>query len=282
MSTSSRSYSSRKTKEEIKPWVRRLARVGYMAKGLVFVLVGILTFMAAIGIGGNTEGTQGMFKSLAGMPFGEVLLWIIGIGLFLYIMWLLIKVVKDPQNKGKGMKGIFGRGASLVIAIIYSGLALSAIQVASSAGGRSGGGNSEKTMSAELLSQPYGQWIIGIIGGIIIFYGLNEAYKGITTKFMKRFHTQDMSTQEKKVARNSGRLGLTARGIVLAMVGYFFIQVAYTADSDQAKGLDGALNEIAQESYGQWLLGIAAIGLFLYGIYQIARGRYQHMGMGRY
>ncbi|RCW73209.1 DUF1206 domain-containing protein [Saliterribacillus persicus] len=272
--------STEEAKEELKPWIRRLARIGYMAKGMVFVMVGILTFMAAIGVGGNTSGTQGMFRSLAGMPFGEILIWLIAIGLLLYEMWLLIKVIKDPQNKGKGLKGLFSRGASLVIAIIYGGLIYSAFKIALNAG--SSGGNTEKTMTAKLLSQPFGQWLIAAVGVIIIVYGILELYKGITTKFMKRFHTQDMNSHEYRIAKNAGRLGLASRGAVFGMVGFFFIQTAWTSDSDQAKGLDGVLSELSQEPYGQVLLGIAAIGLFLYGVYQIARGRYQHMGLGKY
>ncbi len=272
--------STEEAKEELKPWIRRLARIGYMAKGMVFVMVGILTFMAAIGVGGNASGTQGMFRSLAGMPFGEILIWLIVIGLLLYEMWLLIKVIKDPQNKGKGMKGLFSRGASLVIAIIYGGLIYSALKIALNAG--SSGGNTEKTMTAKLLSQPFGQWLIAAVGVIIIVYGILELYKGITTKFMNRFHTQDMNSHEYRIAKNAGRLGLASRGAVFGMVGFFFIQTAWTSDSDQAKGLDGVLSELSQEPYGQVLLGIAAIGLFLYGVYQIARGRYQHMGLGKY
>ncbi|WP_112182054.1 DUF1206 domain-containing protein [Paraliobacillus zengyii] len=278
--TNSSKTSTEQAKEELKPWIRRLARIGYMAKGLVFVMVGILTFMAAIGVGGNTSGTQGMFRSLAGMPFGEILLWLIVIGLLLYEMWLLIKVIEDPQNKGKGLKGLFSRGASLVIAIIYGGLIYSAFKIAINAG--SSGGNTEKTITAKLLSQPLGQWIIVAIGVIIIGYGLLELYKGVTTKFIKRFHTEDMSSHEYKIAKNAGRLGLASRGIVFFMIGFLFIKTAWTSNSDQVKGLDGVLSELSQEPYGQLMLAITAMGLFLYGVYQIARGRYQHMGLGKY
>lgn len=276
----SSNVSTQEAKEELKPWIRRLARIGYMAKGLVFVMVGILTFMAAIGVGGNTSGTQGMFRSLAGIPFGEVLIWLISIGLLLYEMWLFIKVIKDPQNNGKTLKGLFSRGSSLVVAIIYGGLIYSAVKIALHAGSSSG--NTEKTMTAKLLSQPFGQWIIASIGVIIIVYGIVELYKGITTKFMKVFHTEDMSSHEYKIAKNAGRLGLASRGFVFGMIGFLFIKTAWTSNSDQVKGLDGVLSELSQEPYGQVLLALTAIGLFLYGIYQIARGRYQHMGLGKY
>jgi len=148
-------------------------------------------------------------------------------------------------------------------------------------GGGGGGGNSEQTISATLLGQPFGQWIIGLLGLIIIGYGVYQLWSGYKEKFMSKFILNDMNQHEKKVARNAGKLGLIARGIVLSMVGFFFIQTAYTANPEESKGLDGALSEIAQQPFGQVLLGIVAVGLVLYGIYEMIRGRYARMNFGK-
>ncbi|MYL50628.1 DUF1206 domain-containing protein [Halobacillus litoralis] len=265
--------------EEIKPWVRRFGRMGFMAKGIVYALIGVLTLMAALGVGGKTTGTTGMFRSLAGVAFGEILLWIIGIGLIGYISWLAIKVIKDPNNEGTDAKGLITRIGYTVGAIIYGSLAFNAIKIAINAG--SGSGNSEQTLSAKLLSQPFGQWLVGIVGAITIGYGIYEIYQGSTGRFMKKMNTAEMDRHKRNVAEKSGKYGLSARGIVLGLIGFFFIQTALTANPDEAKGLDGALSEIAQQPYGQILLGIAAIGLILYGVYQVVRGRYARMNFGK-
>ncbi|SFG24692.1 protein of unknown function [Halobacillus alkaliphilus] len=278
---SSNTQKARDAKEEIKPWIRRLARFGYMAKGVVYALVGILAFMAAIGVGGKTTGTSGMLKSLAGVPSGNIILWIIGIGLICYIGWVFIKAIKDPTNEGKGAKGIISRVGYMVSGVVYGALALKAINIASSAGSSSGGGGSKQTMSAKLLAQPFGAWIIGAIGVIIIGYGLYEFIGGATQKFLKKFRTGEMDHHEYKVAKNSGTAGLIARGSVLGLIGYFFVQTALTSDASQAKGLDGALSEVASNPFGQWILGVVAAGLILYGVYQIIRGRYEHMSFGK-
>ncbi|MTH53517.1 DUF1206 domain-containing protein [Bacillus mangrovi] len=265
-----------KAKQDSKPWIRRLGRSGYMAQGLVYGLIGVLAFMAAIGAGGQTTGTSGMLQTLAGMPFGEILLWIIGIGLIGYSIWSIVKSIADAEGKGSDAKGIITRIGYLVSAIIYGGIAFTAIKTAAG-GASSGGGGSEQTISAQLLSQPYGQWIIGAIGAIIIGYGIYEFASGYKEKFMSKFKAGEMSMHERKLARRSGKMGLMARGIVLGMIGAFFIQTAVTADPSQSKGLDGALSELSNQPYGQWLLGIVAFGLILYGIYGIIRGRYEHM-----
>lgn len=282
MEYSAKAGAKQKTNQagnETKPWIRRLGRFGYMAKGTVYFLIGLLALMAALGLGGKMTGTSGMLETVAGKPFGEILLWAIGIGLIGYVIWEVIKAILDPENKGTDAKGLLTRVGYGVSAIIYGGIAFKAISIAMHASS-GGGGGSEKTISAKLLAQPFGQWIIGLVGMIIIGYGVYELYNGYTERFMNKFRVSEMNQHEKKIARKSGKMGLIARGAVLAMIGYFFIQTAITANPEQSKGIDGALAELASKPYGQWLLGIAAAGLMLYGIYEVIRGRYEHMSFG--
>ena len=264
---------------EAKPWIRRFGRFGYMAKGVVYGMIGILAALAALGPEGETTGTSGALQSIAEMPFGEVLLWIIGIGLIGYIVWDFIKAIKDPENEGTDAKGLIKRTGYFISGIIYANLAFGAIKLASHTG-NAGGGDSEQTISAKLMEQPFGVWIVGLVGAIIIGYGLYELLSGVKEKFMEKFKTYEMNAKERKLARISGKVGLIARGVVLTMVGFFFIKTAYTHDAEHSKGLGGALDEMASQPFGQFLLAMAAVGLILYGIYQIIRGRYQHMHFG--
>ncbi|OLN23634.1 hypothetical protein BTO30_03440 [Domibacillus antri] len=268
-----------KKAEEVKPWVRRFGRMGHMAKGIVYAMVGILALLAAAGKGGGTTGTSGALSAIADEPFGKLLLWMIGIGLIGYMIWEIIKAVKDVEHNGTDAKGMIKRIAYLVSAVIYGSLALTALKLAMIAGGSSGG--TEKTLSAKLLAQPFGQWLIGIVGLIILAYGIIELYRGLKERFMKYFKIHEMNGKEVRLARNSGKAGLAARGVVLAMTGYFFIRTAVTANPDEAKGLGGALAELASQPYGKLMLGVAAAGLILYGVYEVIRGRYQKMDFGK-
>ncbi|WNF24942.1 DUF1206 domain-containing protein [Mesobacillus jeotgali] len=264
---------------EAKPWVRRFARFGYIAKGLVYGMVGVLAALAAFGPSGDTTGTSGALQSLATLPFGEIALWFIGIGLIGYILWDFIKAIKDPEDEGTDAKGLVKRAGYFISALIYSNLAFGAIKLASNTGS-AGGDNSEKTISAKLMEQPFGVWLVGIVGGVIIGYGVYELYKGAKEKFMTQFKTYEMNDKERKITRISGKIGLISRGIVLSMVGFFFIRTAYTHNPNESKGLGGALTELANQPFGQFLLAIMAAGLILYGIYQIIKGRYQQMNFG--
>lgn len=278
MSTPSKAQAVDKIREA-KPWVRRFGRFGSMSKGIVYGMIGVLAALAAVGPGGETTGTGGALQSIAEMPFGEVVLWIIGVGLIGSIVWDFIKALKDPGNEGKDAKGIIKRTGFFISAIIYANLAFGAIKLASHTG-KAGGDDSEKMISETLMEQPFGVWLIGLLGVIIIVYGLYEFFNGAKEKFVRKFNTTDMNSTERKVARISGKVGLMARGLVLSMVGFFFIRTAYSHNPEESEGLGGALAELASQPYGQFLLGIVSIGLTLFGIYQIILGRYQYMNFG--
>lgn len=248
-----------------------------MAKGIVYGLIGLLAFLTALGMGGKTTGTKGMLFSLSSLPSGEALLFLIGIGLVGYSVWNLVKAIKDPEKKGHSAKGILIRTGYFITAIIYSSIAFTALKFALHARNL---GMTEKDISAKMLAEPLGQWLVGLVGAIILGYGLSEIFNGIKKKFMKKFNVDQMNEKEKDVAVKSGKAGLVSRGIVLSMVGYFFIQTAISANPKHTKGIGGALSVLAHKPYGHQLLALIGLGLILYGVYSIIRGRYETMEFG--
>ncbi|RIW28598.1 DUF1206 domain-containing protein [Bacillus salacetis] len=267
---------AKKGAHEAKPWVKGLGRLGYLAKGSVYLIIGILAFMAAIGAGGKTTGTNGALASIASKPFGEILLWILAVGLAGYVIWKIVEAVTDPENKGHEAKGILIRAGFVFSAIVYAGLAYRAVKIASNAGSGSGG-NSRQTITAQILSQPFGQWMVGLAGVAVIGYGVYEIYKGYSEKFTDSFQRSKMKAKEFELGKKTGKAGLMARGVVFCITGYFLIQTAITTNPDNAKGLDAALSEIAQQPFGQWMLGLVALGLAAYGVFQILKGKNKNM-----
>jgi hypothetical protein len=264
--------------QDIKPWIRGFARVGYIARGSVYMMIGALALMAAFGAGGSMSDSSGAFSAVAQAPFGEVLLWIVGFGIIGIVMWSFIEAIKDPGHSDSLMKSAFRRLTHIISGIIYGALSYNAFMIAMHAKSGSGSG-SKQSLSAKLLSQPFGQWIIGIVGAIIIGFALYEIYSAFAGNYTKDFKRHEMSDKEWELGKKTGKVGLVSRGFVFLLVGYFFIQTAITADPDKTKGLDGALSKIAQQPYGQWILAVVAVGLFLYGVYQILKGKNRHLSM---
>ncbi len=254
-------------------WVERLARLGYLAKGIVYAIVGVLAVQAAFGAGGQTTDTKGALGAIAAQPFGKFLLALLTVGLIGYVVWRFVQAVQDPEHKGDDAKGWATRLGYAVSGLIYASLAFTAIGLIRGSGG-GGGGNSEQDWTARLLAQPFGQWLVGLVGAFVIGLGFYQLYQAYKAKFRKQMKLQEMSPTEETWATRIGRFGLGARGVVFCIIGFFLLQAARQSDASQVRGLDGALQSLAQQPYGPWLLGIVALGLIAYGIHMAVQARY--------
>jgi hypothetical protein len=269
--------------DEASPWVRRLGRFGYATKGIVYAIVGVLAAQAAFGTGGRTTGSSGALQEIVSQPFGRWLLGIVAVGLVGYALWRLVQAAMDTERKGSDPKGIGARLSYAVSGVIYGGLAWTAVQIVMGTGGGGsgggGGGSSTQHWTAQLMAQPFGRWLVALVGIGVIGFGLYQIYKGIAGKFRKKLSLPSMSDKEEKAAVTAGRVGLPARGIVVGMIGAFLLQAAWQAQPSEAKGLGSSLQELVQQPFGPWLLGIVAIGLIAYGVFMGFMARYRRFNL---
>ncbi|MBE9124983.1 MULTISPECIES: DUF1206 domain-containing protein [unclassified Coleofasciculus] len=256
-------------------WIERLARFGYTAKGIVYAIIGWLAVQAAFGSGGKTTDSKGVLTTIAQQPFGQLLLGLLAFGLIGYVVWRFVQAIQDPEHKGHDADDIVKRIGYAISGLIYASLAFTAIQII--IGANTGGGTSKQTWVARLLAQPFGQWLLGAVGALIIGYGFYEFYKAYKAKFRKKLKLHEMSDKEETVATYAGRIGLTARGIVFIITGFFVIQAARQYDASEVRGIDGVLQTLASQPYGPWLLGIMAIGLIAYGIHMFVQAQYRRI-----
>ena len=258
-------------------WIEKLARFGYVAKGIVYAIVGLLAVQVALGNGGKTTDTKGALATIAAQPFGKFILALVAFGLIGYVVWRFVQAIQDPDHRGHDADDIVRRIGYGISGLIYASLAFTAIQLILNANQSASGGSTKQTWTARLLAQPFGQWLVGVIGAIIIGYGFYQFYKAYKAKFRQKMKLHEMSSTEETWATRAGRLGLAARGVVFVIIGFFVIQAARQYDTSEVKGLDGALSTLAQQPYGPWLLGIVAIGLIAYGIYMFAQAEYRRI-----
>ncbi len=252
--------------------LERLARMGYLTKGIVYALVGLLAAQAAFGAGGATTDTQGVLERIVTQPFGQILLGLAALGLAGYALWRVVQAVLDPERKGGDAGGLAERAGALINGVIYFGLALTAGRLALGTGGA--GGDGTKDITARLMGWPLGVWLVGVVGLVVIGVGVQQLYGGYRASFRKKLRQEEMSAGELTWAVRAGRFGLAARGIVFVIVGVFFIQAARSANPQRAGGLGEALATLAQQPFGPLLLGIVALGLVAYGVYMAVLARY--------
>ncbi|MDP8964568.1 MAG: DUF1206 domain-containing protein [Cyanobacteriota bacterium] len=262
--------------------MERLFRLGYAAKGVVYVIVGWLAASAAYGPDGRTTNARGALQSLVDRPFGRILLGLVVIGLSGYVLWRFVQALMDTENQGADAKGIIVRLSYAGNGSLYAGLAITAVKIIiDKVDGEVDIGNDygSRDWTALLLAQPFGQWLVGTVGAIAFGLGFYEFYQAYTAKFRRNFKLNEMSDTEKTWATHISRFGLAARGMVYSIIGFFLIQAARQSNSKQVRGLEGALDSLAGQPYGRWLLGIVAIGLIAYGVYYIVQARYRRINV---
>lgn len=277
---SAASSSSSNVSTNPSEWIERVARFGYIAKGVVYGAVGILSLMAAFGPGGSGEkaGSKDALQAISEQPFGRVFLGLIAVGLVGYIIWRFVQAIKDPDDKGSDASGIVKRIGFAVSGLTYAVLAFFAGRLAlgMGGGGSSSGSGSKEELTARIMAEPFGRWAIGIVGVIVIGVGIHHFVRSYKASFMKKYKTHEMSVKEKRGALHIGRFGLAARGVTFCMIGVFIVQAAMRSNPDKAsKGLGGALSTLAAQPYGPWLLGVVAAGFVAYAVYCFSRARYR-------
>lgn len=258
---------------QARPWLERLARLGFLAKGAVYLTVGILALQAAVGSGGQTTDTQGAVRVIAQQPFGQVLLALLALGLISYGLWRFVQAALNPAGRS-GAKALVTRGGFAVSGVIHVALAVTALGLLFGSGS---GGSSEQSLTARLLAVPFGRWLVGAVGLAIIASGLVQLGKAYRASFRRALKLGEMRPLERTWATRAGRVGYAARGVVFCLTGVFFIQAALQSDASEARGLDGALQTLQAQPYGPYLLGVVALGFILYGVYMGVEARYRNV-----
>ena len=252
-------------------WYARIARAGFAAKGVVYVLVGILAASAAIG-GGRAEGSEGALRILDGGPAGIIVLGVIALGLVGYVLWRLLSAIANPEHDR-----VPKRIAHLFSGLVYAALAVEAARLAISGASGATGGEEAAHWTAAAMTRPFGIWAVAIAGAGLLLFALYQIYRGSTKRITQRLDLPRASSTEVEWIERTGRAGIVARGVVLGLMAVFLVQAALQADPSEARGLGGALRALQQQPYGPWLLGGVALGLIAYGLFQLVQARYRRL-----
>lgn len=253
-----------------------LARFGYITRGFVYALIGILTLCAAFGIGGKTTGTNGALHTIARQPFGRILLALVAVGLLGYVLWRFVQAIKDLGNKGANCKGTILRLGYAASGLFYLGIAFNAALLFL------GNGNSSDTKTkqdwtAMLMQQPFGRWLVGLVGAIVIGVGFYKIYFACKVKFHRKHSIKKLGAIKEKTLIYISRFGIASRGVVFVMTGFFIVDAAQNYNPQEVKGLDGTLLTLARQPYGKVLLTIAALGLIAFAVCSLLKVRYRQI-----
>lgn len=254
--------------------LEHLARFGYGARGLVYCVVGGLALLAALGQGGSAGDSKGALRAVLGGPFGAVIVGLIALGLAGFALWRLVEGATDADRRGRSAKALAVRGAHLISAAIYAGLAVTAGQLAFGIGRASAGGDGVRDWTAWLLRQPLGAWLVGLLALGVAAAGIAyaaKAWKGNVTDRLS------LPRGAEAWAKPVGRFGYAARAVVFLIIAGFLATAAWTQGPSEAHGLSGAFAALRAQPYGWVLLAVVAAGHFAFGAFGLIQARYRHI-----
>jgi Domain of Unknown Function (DUF1206) len=267
-STYSARVSARRASET--PAAHALARAGLAARGVIYVLIGWVAILVAIGQSSHEADQRGALQLLASKPYGAALLWLLAIGFAAYALWRFSEAAYGVTGEGNGAGP---RLKSLARGVVYAGLAVLTFLVITGSSKSQAG--QERDLTASVMRHTGGQVVVGIVGAVIVVVGLALAAEGLRRKFLKHLQTSRMSARTRQVVTRLGIVGTTVRGLVFALVGALVIDAALTHKPAKAGGLDKALQTLHNQPFGQVLLIAVAIGLIVFGAYGLCEAKWR-------
>jgi hypothetical protein len=280
MNTPSFSEGARSAKShfEYTDWKEKMARIGHVAKGAVYGIAGVLTFMAAFNMGGQKAGKLQVIEFLQQQPFGKVLIILMAIGLACYAFYRFLQVTgkserlqRESEGKRKALKAGYA-----VSGLIY--LALAVYAVMQITGGSSGGSSSQKQqgMLVQLMQNDWGIVLIYIVAALLLIKAIAQFVKVANDDYFKDVRPMNIGIEKaRSMVKKAGAAGFIARGILIAITAYFFYKAASEHDPSEIQGQQGAFSFLQDMSSGPWLMGAVALGLIAYAVYLFIVARYK-------
>jgi hypothetical protein len=262
-------------------WIERAARLGLIARGLVYGVVGVIAMqLAGRGATHDEASKDGAIAAVAERPLGRALLVALAAGFAGYVVWRGCEALwgrSDEDEDGQPTAAV-KRAASGAKALVYVSLAVTTVQVIGAGPSEVGSGDRQpKELTARAFDLPGGRWLVAAAGVAILGVAAYFVYRGVAQRFEDRLDTAGMSTWMGRTVDVLGTLGMAARGMVVGLLGLLVLQAAIHHDPQHATGIDGALRRLAARHYGQALLAITAIGILAFALYSFAEARYRQV-----
>lgn len=256
-------------KADNSPWLDRGVRLGLVVYGVVHLIIAVTALQLAFGDRSGSASQQGAFTQLSRSSPGDVALVLVAVGLVALVVWQLIEAVVG-HRRAEGGKRILKRLGSLGKAAVYAVLAFSAFRKVFG----SGGGSRTDSMTAQLMSAPGGQVLVGLVGVGIVAVGVYLAYKGWSGKFTEDLDIDGRSGTRRQPIALLGTVGYIGKGAALAAVGGLFLTAAVQHQAKESGGLDVALQELLRQPYGVVLVVAVSFGIGCFGLYCLAWARH--------
>ena len=250
--------------------VQRLARLGLMARGTLYAIVGVLAVKVANGHPDQAD-RHGALRAIGSTLVGRALLLVVAAGFAGYALWRIAEATVKP-----GRKKWPGRVASGARALVYLAACATSVQAALTTH-VSNSDEKERDLTAGVLQWPAGRYLVGAAGLFVAGIGVASAQRAISGRYRKHLKEHEIPRGTLRWLKPVAYAGLTARAAAFTLVGAFLVQAAVTYDPTKARGLDDSLRTVARAPYGEQLLLLVAAGLIAFGAWCFVEARYRNV-----
>jgi hypothetical protein len=275
MSVTGRAEAAGRQAANSKP-VEWAARIGFVARGVMYILIGLIALQIAFGNGGQAD-RGGALGQISSKSYGPAVLWVLAVGFLGLALWRL----SEAAFGATGPKGheASERLKSLARAVLYGFFFYSTLQLVlgSSSSATANGNSQSKSATATVMSHSGGRWLIGLIGLVVVVIGLMLARESWKKEFLQRMNFAGAPTGVRAGVEKLGLIGGIARGAVVVAAGVFLLIAAIRFSPDKAEGIDGSLRVFAHTPLGPWLLILVALGLVAFGVFSCCEARWRRI-----
>jgi len=252
------------------------ARLGYGARGFVYLSVGLLILLAAADLTGDAVGTRGALDWMAQRPLGRVWALLVGLGLSAFVMWRILQSVFDADHEGVSWNGLGTRMSQLFSGFSYAALAVAAFGLMAGPpddAAREGVAQSQ-ARAAAVLALPLGQWLL-VGGGLAIFgIGVSNIVKAWREDF-----TEYLACSERMCRRVAplARAGHVARGLAYLPLASLVVLAGLDDRASEVTSFGSALEAVERQPSGPWVLAVAALGFVAFGTFSFIEARFRRI-----
>jgi hypothetical protein len=255
----------------IRPWVKRFVRVGYAAKGCIYLLIGTLALRLALGEGGRLTDASGVLRTIVQQPFGLVLLALIAVGILAYSAWEITHAIVNTKRRSSNAAGLIDRGLSIIKGVVYGTIGIEAMRLVIGARADSRGADD---YARTAMQYPLGGILLALIGAGVAIYGVKQVLMAWQSRFDDDLNQQQLRSEGGAWVLTIGRAGIGARGVILVLIGVALARAGFAERPSEASGMADAMWTVFAQPYGQVLLAAVAAGLMCFGIFQLLHARY--------
>lgn len=273
VSSHMRGYSARQRATR-RDTVQALARAGFVARGIVYLLIAWIALLIALKHATLQADRTGALQLIAGEPFGEVLLWFLVVGFGGMALWRASLAIHPT---GPGARKAGKRAGSAFRAVFYAAACASTLTFVLEHRVTGSSDQASQDFTARAMAHPGGVVLVALVGIALIIGGLALVWRGVKRKFAKNLQLGSMTAAKRRWVLRFGTVGNCARGVVFAAAGGFMLDAAVSYDPARAKGVDSTLRSFAAASYGPLLLILMALGLAAFGLYSWGEARWRRL-----